>query len=57
VDRRFNRARSGGERVVEGFAHRTRDLVDLERVRGATVAAIEEAVSPAVTAVWLRSER
>jgi hypothetical protein len=57
VDRRFNRARSGGERVVEGFAHRTRDLVDLERVRGATVAAIDEAVSPAVTAVWLRSER
>jgi hypothetical protein len=57
VDRRFNRARSGGERVVEGFAHRTRDLVDIERVRGATVAAIEEAVSPAVTAVWLRSER
>jgi hypothetical protein len=57
VDRRFNRARSGGERVVEGFAHRTRDLVDIERVRGATVAAIDEAVSPAVTAVWLRSER
>ena len=57
VDRRFNRARVGGERVVETFARRTRDLVDLDRVRGAMVAAADEAVAPAATAVWLRSDR
>lgn len=57
VDRRFNRARVDGERIVDGFGSHARDQVDLERLRHAMVAAVDEAVAPSASGVWLRGER
>ncbi|HEX5829043.1 MAG TPA: hypothetical protein VFY23_16070 [Candidatus Limnocylindrales bacterium] len=54
VDRRFNRARTDAERVVEGFRVRTRDEVDLRRIHDAVVATTADAVHPDGAALWLR---
>jgi hypothetical protein len=54
VDRRFNRSRLDGERVVSAFARRTRDEVDIGRLREAVLETVEQAVAPAGTALWLR---
>jgi hypothetical protein len=55
VDRRFDRARVDGELVAERLAAAIRDQVDLERLRGAVVGAVDDAVAPAGSAVWLRA--
>jgi hypothetical protein len=57
IDRRFNRARVDGERVVDAFAVQVRDQVDLDRLRLAVLAAIDDAVTPAAASVWLRGAR
>jgi hypothetical protein len=57
IDRRFNRARVDGERVVATFAGQLRDQVDLDRLRSAAVAAVDDAVAPALTTIWLRGTR
>jgi hypothetical protein len=57
VDRRFNRARVDGERVVATFAGQLRDQVDLDRLRSAVVRAVDDAVAPAASSVWLRGAR
>ena len=57
IDRRFNRAHLDAERVVAGFARRTRDEVDLGRLRGAVVGAVVEAVRPARRSALAPSER
>ena len=57
IDRRFNRSHLDAERVVAGFARRTRDEVDLDRLRGAVVNTVSEAVRPADTTIWLRPAR
>ena len=54
VDRRFNRARVDAERLVAGFAARTRDEVDLERLAGETQSVAIGAVQPRTTGLWLR---
>jgi hypothetical protein len=56
VDRRFNRARWDEERVVVNFAAEIRDQVELERLRHAVVSVVNEAIAPAASAIWLRSE-
>ena len=55
VDRRFDRARVDAEVVAERLAAEIRDQVDLDRLRGAVVGAVEDAVAPAGSGVWLRS--
>jgi MFS family permease len=54
IDRRFNRSHLDAARVVAGFAHRTRDEVDLDRLRGAVVSTVSEAVGPSGAVLWLR---
>jgi hypothetical protein len=54
VDRRFHRARHDAERTAAAFADRLRDEVDLAALRGATLAAVDDAVEPAAATLWLR---
>ncbi len=54
VDRRFNRARYDAEAIVAAFSARLREAVDLETVRHELVAAVEQAVQPSHTSVWIR---
>ncbi len=55
VDRRFNRSRVDAESVVGAFAARTRDEVDLSRLRAFVESSAHQTVSPTVAGVWLRS--
>jgi hypothetical protein len=57
VDRRFDRARFDGERVVEGFAGRLRDQFDLDVLVEGLVGVVTETVRPATAVVWLRTHR
>ena len=59
VDRRFDRARYDGERLVGAFGERLRDEVDLETIRADVLATVDQAVRPASVGLWLRerSER
>jgi hypothetical protein len=54
VDRRFDRARVDGERVVAAFGERLRDELDLVTLRGTVVTTADEAVRPAGAALWIR---
>jgi hypothetical protein len=54
VDRRFDRARYDGERTTAVFAERLRDQVDLQTISAHLVTAVDAAVRPAGTSVWLR---
>jgi len=55
VDRRFDRARYDGDRVVARFGDRLRDHVDLDTLSGDIRSVADETVRPAVSAVWLRT--
>lgn len=55
VDRRFDRARYDGQKVVDGFARQLRDEVDLDRLRTALLATADDAVRPVSASVWLHS--
>jgi hypothetical protein len=57
VDRRFDRARYDGERIVAAFAGRLRDQVDLGSLEEEMARVAHEAVRPSGTAVWLRNAR
>ena len=54
VDRRFNRAHVDAERLVDAFATRTRDEVDLDRLASGTRRVASGAVEPVSTGLWLR---
>jgi hypothetical protein len=54
VDARFNRRRLDADRLSDRFAALVRDQVDLERLRGAMVGIVDDAVAPTGTALWLR---
>jgi hypothetical protein len=54
VDRRFNRARYDAGKVVEAFAVRLREEVDLDELSGALLAAVRDTVQPARVFLWLR---
>lgn len=54
VDRRFNRRRYDAQRVVEAFAGRLREAVDLEDVTDDLSSVVATTVEPATTSVWLR---
>jgi hypothetical protein len=53
VDRRFNRVRYDGDRMVEAFAVRLKDAVDLETVRADLADAVNQALEPAHVSVWI----
>ncbi len=54
MDRRFNRSRYDGQQIVEAFAERLRDEVDLRRLDGELRTVVERTVAPVHTRVWLR---
>ncbi len=54
VDRRFDRARYDGERLVATFGERLRDEVDLQTIRSDVLATVDQAVRPASIGLWLR---
>ena len=55
VDRRFDRARYDGQKVVDAFGRQLRDEVDLDRLRTTLVATADDVVRPVSASVWLRS--
>ena len=54
VDRRFNRSRYDAEAIVAAFTIGLRDAVDLETVRHELVRAVDQAVEPSSTSLWIR---
>ena len=57
VDRRFNRARYDARRVVERFAGRLRDDIDLDDLAGDLHLAVTTTVQPSHQSLWLRRTR
>jgi len=53
VDRRFNRARYDAEAVVDAFAARLKDAVDLDAVRDDLAGVVQQALKPAHVSVWI----
>ena len=54
MDRRFNRSRYDAPRIVEAFAARLRDEVDLVRLAGEVQAVVSQTLAPASVGVWFR---
>jgi hypothetical protein len=54
VNRRFDRARYDAARMLDAFADRLRDEVDLDALRGDLLSAVERTMAPAYASVWLR---
>ena len=54
VDRRFNRAHYDAEATVTAFRLRLRDTADLETVQRELLRAVDRAVEPAHTSLWIR---
>lgn len=55
VDRRFDRARYDGQKVIDAFARQLRDEVDLDRLRATLVATADDVVRPVGATIWLRN--
>jgi len=53
VDRRFNRARYDAEVMVEAFAARLQDAVDLTAVQADLLDVVHQALEPAQVSVWI----
>jgi hypothetical protein len=54
VDRRFDRTRYDGERLLAAFGERLRDEVDLVTISRDVRATVDGSVRPAQTGLWLR---
>jgi hypothetical protein len=54
VDRRFNRRRHDGDRVVAAFGARLRDQVELDTLTGELLAVVDQAMQPTRAWLWLR---
>ena len=54
MDRRFDRARYDGDRVVDAFAERLRNEIDLDTLSAEVRRVAGETVRPVSSAVWLR---
>jgi hypothetical protein len=54
VDRRFDRSRYDGERLLAGFGERLRDEVDLPTISREARSTVDAAVRPASVRLWLR---
>jgi hypothetical protein len=55
VDRRFNRRRADAAGIVDRFAARLRDQVDLEVLGGELLAVVDQTVQPTQASLWLRA--
>lgn len=55
MDRRFDRARYDGDRVVRAFNERLRDQIDLDTLSAEVRRVAGETVRPTSTALWLRN--
>ena len=56
VDRRFNRRRYNAAQIIEGFATRLRDQVDLDALHSELLAVVNQTMQPTQASLWLRSQ-
>ncbi len=54
VDRRFNRARYDAQATVDAFTARLRDAVEIDAIRADLLDAVNRAVQPTHTSVWIK---
>ena len=54
VDRRFNRARYDAQATVEAFTARVRDAVEIDAIRADLLDAVNRAMQPSHTSVWIK---
>jgi hypothetical protein len=57
VNRRFNRVRYDGDRMVAAFAARLKDEVDVETVSADLVSVVNQALEPAHLSLWVNAGR
>ncbi|CAN5218251.1 hypothetical protein BH18CHL2_BH18CHL2_06450 [soil metagenome] len=54
VDRRFYRHRYNAEKMLDAFASRLRDELDLDTLRSELLSAVDDALTPRHASLWLR---